>query len=248
MKKITIQLVCATYALLFLMAKCNKSDNDIAPPFYIKANVNGTAWQANTISTTTVNGPFGIDPATITGFFNTEEIGFVIFNSSPGNYTFKPGRMAPVTLLNFSGEIFESGHRLIWNTATETNLSQFSIEAGTDGLNWITVTSVTATGSNSSYQSVINTDIVPGINRYYRLKMINTDASFAYSNVVVIGGNYYAYYKANGNVARRGYNGNLEISTIDRAARIVTGRFNFKVKTSSGQLYDITNGEFRVNY
>ncbi|UAY52470.1 T9SS type A sorting domain-containing protein [Ferruginibacter albus] len=92
----------------------------------------------------------------------------------------------PLTLLNFTGNIYNAAADLQWATASEVNASSTSIERSYDGVNFAFINSVAAKNSviyNSyTYQDEtlqFNADKV-----YYRLKFIDKDGSSRYSKVV----------------------------------------------------------------
>nr|WP_295921676.1 T9SS type A sorting domain-containing protein [uncultured Dyadobacter sp.] len=91
----------------------------------------------------------------------------------------------PVTLVNF---LVENGEgqtvTLKWNTTFETNSDRFEIERSFNGESWLTIGLVSSHGESSSIKSYAFTDPQPvdGIN-YYRLRMVDIDATFAYSSI-----------------------------------------------------------------
>lgn len=242
--KIKLNLICAISILVFFIGACEKENGSN----YVKATINGNLWNSNSVSVETTAAGGGVEPVKITGVLNGELINIRIAQSSPGTYPFRLNGIKPVVLISFTVERFESSHRVKWSTGTETNVASFTVEGSTDGLNWTPVASTNATGSNSNYQVVPANDVAAGTTWYYRLKVIDTNASFSYSSIQLITGNYVVSYRPASGTERAGYEGNLEIVTHDKGRKIITGRFNCKVKTTSGQLYTITNGEFRASY
>jgi hypothetical protein len=96
----------------------------------------------------------------------------------------------PVTITNFKGENAGSVNKLFWNTSTEINNKGFELERSADGVNYKMITFVAskANGGNSTTALGYNFDDVKpmvGAN-YYRLKQIDNDGKYAYSNVVVL--------------------------------------------------------------
>jgi hypothetical protein len=93
----------------------------------------------------------------------------------------------PVKLIAFSGYKDKNLHHLDWISATEQNSSHFEIEHSTDGTDFANLGRVAAAGNSSvkkdyafeyaKYQHGTN---------YYRLKMIDQDGSFEYSNTISI--------------------------------------------------------------
>ncbi|WP_243348114.1 T9SS type A sorting domain-containing protein [Parabacteroides sp. FAFU027] len=71
-----------------------------------------------------------------------------------------------------------------WKTNTEVNTSSFVVEKSPDNTTWVTLGTVTSAGAGSSYL-YSDTNPVDGIN-YYRLKVISSDESYVYSEVVSV--------------------------------------------------------------
>jgi len=93
----------------------------------------------------------------------------------------------PINMAEFKA-VYSSGvSHLSWNTSQENNSSHFEIERSTDGVNFTRLGKVNAAGNSSNKISYSFNDIHPvtGIN-YYRLKMVDKDGKFAYSNIVTV--------------------------------------------------------------
>ena len=92
----------------------------------------------------------------------------------------------PLTLLSFSGVKENDRHLLRWETADEINTDKFIVERSSSfSSGFSPITSVKANGSVGQRNSYLAYDFTPlqGDN-YYRLKMIDEDASFQYSKVI----------------------------------------------------------------
>lgn len=96
------------------------------------------------------------------------------------------GGPLPVTLANFTAGIYNHQVELQWKTSLEQNLQRFDVEYSTDGSVFTyagTVQSIhAATGAVYTFSHAI------GIRGtiFYRLKMIDADARYSYSNTVRI--------------------------------------------------------------
>ncbi len=94
----------------------------------------------------------------------------------------------PVTLVSFSVRREGNGAKgislLNWATTEETNSDRFEIERSTDARNWVRIGVKASHGESATLKRYDFTDHVPaaGIN-YYRLKMVDKDATFAYSSI-----------------------------------------------------------------
>ncbi len=95
----------------------------------------------------------------------------------------------PLNLLQFKGKKQAAFNLLEWITANESNVNRFEIERSGDGSTFEKLSSVAAVGNSSSNRSYSFADISPLTNaNYYRLKMVDNDGKYTYSNVVVIWG------------------------------------------------------------
>lgn len=93
----------------------------------------------------------------------------------------------PVELISFVGKEVANGIELRWKTASEINNSGFEIERSDDGEEWELLGFVRGEGTTSLFQNYTYTDRRPlqGYN-YYRLKQIDFDGRFEYSEALAI--------------------------------------------------------------
>lgn len=103
------------------------------------------------------------------------------------NYqTFLKGSPVPLRLLSFAAAGNKNDVLITWNTDNEINTSHFDIEFSADGITFIKAGDVTArNGGNFNQYSFTHTSPA-GIVLYYRLKQIDLDGKFVYSNVVKV--------------------------------------------------------------
>lgn len=101
----------------------------------------------------------------------------------------------PVELISFTGKAVKSAVNLRWVTATEVNNYGFEIQrmtaAGkgqTESLQWENLGFVAGSGNSNSEKSYSFTDrnINAGMKYFYRLKQIDSDGSFDYSDVIEV--------------------------------------------------------------
>ncbi len=93
----------------------------------------------------------------------------------------------PVELLSFSGKTEKGVNNLKWATATESNNNGFDVERSADGKAFTSIGFVKGIGTSEKQQNYQMTDAKPisGIN-YYRLKQIDNDGKFTYSNTITL--------------------------------------------------------------
>lgn len=111
--------------------------------------------------------------------------------SPKGAYQFTVDVVVPVELVSFYGERFEGGVKLNWVTVSERNNLGFEIERAssltTPIQGWQTIGFVKGKGTTtqiSSY-SFVDNELTAG-KVFYRLKQIDLDGTFKYSDVIEI--------------------------------------------------------------
>ncbi len=90
----------------------------------------------------------------------------------------------PVTLVGFDVYNEENAVKLVWKTSSETNSDFFEIQRSHNAKDWRALDHVKSAGE-SIQQTLYNftdPEPVPGDN-YYRLKMVDRDGSFAFSQI-----------------------------------------------------------------
>ncbi len=93
----------------------------------------------------------------------------------------------PVKLINFEAKADGNTALLSWQTATEINNEKFEIEHSINATNWLKIGEVKGNGLSNATKNYTYRDgnITNGSN-YYRLKQIDLDGKFEYSNVVIV--------------------------------------------------------------
>ncbi len=115
----------------------------------------------------------------------------IIYDSRGGsNYqaTFTITESLPVELTSFSANVIGNRINLKWQTATEVNNYGFEIERKNAGNNdWVKIGFVEGNGNSNSPKEYTFTDnSVNSGNYFYRLKQIDIDGSFEYSQAVEV--------------------------------------------------------------
>lgn len=100
------------------------------------------------------------------------------------------GVTLPVTFLSFKGGIKNNMIELQWQTKNETDNLLFVIERSNDSRNFFKIVEVAGVGNSNTAATYRFTDIqpLPELN-YYRLKQIDVQGSFEYSNMISIRNN-----------------------------------------------------------
>lgn len=115
-------------------------------------------------------------------------------NSSGAANTSEPSfvrlSVLPVSLTEFTGKLVEGKSLLKWSTASESNSHYFEVERSGDGTHYTSIGQLAAKGNSTLVTHYNFTDNAPltGLN-YYRLKQVDKDGKYVYSNVVIIRNN-----------------------------------------------------------
>lgn len=94
----------------------------------------------------------------------------------------------PVELTSFIANASGNNVNLSWTTASEINNSGFEVERKSSNTGWVKVGFVQGAGTTTETQKYAFTDKNLAVDTYsYRLKQIDFDGTFEYSNVVEVG-------------------------------------------------------------
>lgn len=101
---------------------------------------------------------------------------------------FKADGTLPVSLSSFNASLVNNQSQLNWSTASESNNAGFEIESSTDGVSFNKIGFVTskATNSNSNLNYVFVDNLAAAGTTYYRLKQVDLDGKFVYSETKFI--------------------------------------------------------------
>jgi hypothetical protein len=102
----------------------------------------------------------------------------------------KPDATLPVTALALTGKSQGKQNVLHWSTVTEQNNTGFEVQRSNDGYNFNKIAFVNTKAVNGNSNFKLSYDFL-GIasaasTNYYRLKQIDKDNSYVYSNIVLI--------------------------------------------------------------
>lgn len=111
-----------------------------------------------------------------------------LYASTFGCFTFPQPVLLPVKLLSFSGSYHDNASALSWETESEVNFDHYEIERSGNGSDYAYAGRVAAQSGNSrkQYDFTDNLASANGNLFYYRLKMIDIDGKYKYSNVIMI--------------------------------------------------------------
>lgn len=101
----------------------------------------------------------------------------------------------PVVLTGLKGAYSNGVSKLTWGTEQESNSSHFEIERSSDGSNFTLLGKVAAAGNSSKTITYNFNDVkVNAGTNYYRLRMVDKDGRFEYSNIVALNVNIKGFF------------------------------------------------------
>ncbi len=161
--------------------------------------------------------------------------------------------LLPLILESFSATRINRDIRLQWHTAQEQNLFNFVVERKTLGSTFQKVGTVAASGNplSSTYYSFIDSKPFSGSN-LYRLKMVDKDGAFIYSQVVAI--NFQGYSKTlqvypnpakdELKVIAYGENGTAQLTLMDELGRVLKQGIIILNKETSLDIRKLSAGKY----
>ena len=145
--------------------------------FGIKASVQGTS---------TVTGNWLI--------INSNPTVWRLTDPNPGNnstditYTIVAGGPVPVTITKFAAQNKDCKINVNWSVAQEINVSRYEVEISKDGVNYEKAATVTASNKTDYSASFALTEPLRSPVLLVRLKAIDLDASFKYTQILSVSG------------------------------------------------------------
>ncbi len=94
----------------------------------------------------------------------------------------------PVELTSFAAKYLQNSVSLSWKTATEINNYGFQIERKNEGGSWASIGFIKGNGNSNSIKTYgfTDKDFYGSSKLYYRLKQIDNNGSYEYSNTVEV--------------------------------------------------------------
>ncbi len=189
----------------------------------------------------------------------TEISGITGFSGGTGAIVLVPSAFLPVEWMFFTGENMNDHNQLQWATASEKDASHFEVERSYDALSFEKIGTVRAAGTSSetNFYGFNDYNMQNGAN-YYRLKLVNTDGTTEYSEIVVVENkveedNFSFYPNPTSNEFFYSFatdrNEDIRIEILDMLGRVVKVQ-NFNVSVGKNNqminISDLTAGTYSV--
>jgi hypothetical protein len=156
-------------------------------------------------------------------------------------FSFPQQSTLPVKLISFTGTYKNNRSLLNWTAENQVNLAYYDIERSINGVDFINLHTKASLGSANEriqYQYADDLTLLSDNVFYYRLKMIDSDGSFKYSNVIMIRKTDKSNYGISifpNPIVNAGFatavisataNSMIELNIIDRSGRVVLRQQN----------------------
>lgn len=107
----------------------------------------------------------------------------------------------PVKLNNFEARPQGKTSKLTWTTAAELNSKAFIIERSTDATKYEAIGVIDAKGNSATKNTYQYNDLAPAMNEnnYYRLKLVDKNGQYEYSNIQIV--SFMDHTELNANIA-----------------------------------------------
>lgn len=106
-----------------------------------------------------------------------------------------PGVPLPVKYLFFRGTMEAADNLIEWGTAQEFDTDYFQVEASTDGIHFYYVAYQNAVGNSTQVTRYVFRHVTTAPITYYRLKQVDIDGRFSYSDIIFVSRNVEASVK-----------------------------------------------------
>jgi choice-of-anchor A domain-containing protein len=164
-----------------------------------------------------------------------------VIKSQPGDCStydrdWREVTILPVTLISFTGNLYNNITNLQWKVTNEVNLDRYEVERSIDGVNYSKIGTTTAKGSiaATNYTLPDNISSLTASIVYYRLKMIDKAGTHKYSNVIT--------FKLNGKKTQVDVNPNPAVNFFSvKINAIKDGMASIRLVDIAGKVLAIQN-------
>jgi hypothetical protein len=94
--------------------------------------------------------------------------------------------LLPLELVQFDGQAEKNRNKIVWNTASETNVKHFVVERSKDGQFFEAIGTERSKGNSKNNQTYQFFDDNPLYMAYYRLRAVDNDGSEEFSKIISI--------------------------------------------------------------
>lgn len=158
---------------------------------------------------------------------------------------FKASSLAalPIELISFAGSKTDHGNYLEWKTATEIDNSHFDVQVSDDGVVWRTIGTIAGNGTTMDEQDYGFLDPnTSGEVQYYRLKQVDFDGSYAYSEVIKITNGSSDFRME---VVNNGSNPEVSFGSVDYPTEValyaINGQLIAKESIENSETFNVTD-------
>ena len=148
--------------------------------------------------------------------------------------------LLPLKLISFTAETKNKFARLNWKTTQELNVQAFILERSSTGAVFSAIKTIAASNGYNGINDYLFTDSMPlGTVSYYRIKMVNDNGSFTYSEIKAV-------TITSAATAEMSVYPNPTVDYVNiKMSNVRGGQYHYTVSSVTGQL--ITAADIQVN-
>jgi hypothetical protein len=173
------------------------------------------------------------------GTIKVGSVGGFYLTNDLWRYVPDTAKVFPVHLISFIGKLKENKIELQWLAENEQSFDRYEILRSLNSNSYNKIGEVTA-ANRRSYRYLDNAENFSGKKLYYRLKLVDKDGKFSYSNIVAIrvpSNTNFSFYPNPAKsyvqlVFPKTITGNIDVEVIDVSGKVVMKR-GFKTNSST---------------
>lgn len=191
-------------------------------------------------------------------FYSVILLVLLIFSSSIYSQKFDNGEILPIELIYFEGFAISNGILIRWGTATEVNNFGFEVQRADTSMIFEYVDFVPGSGnSNSPKHYFLIDSTLPGPGLYlYRLKQIDTDGSYHFSDTIQVAFNPLSVENENSNsksditLSNNYLEKQIELNLKDLSisSNFVVEIYSILGKKIFQHTYDLISNQLKISY
>ena len=171
--------------------------------------------------------------------------------------TYTSAAILPVELLSFKAtKLGGCEAQVLWASGEESNLNYYQLEASADGKSFAEAGNVQKNkGRNSKYEQTTQLNAAKSNYTYYRLKMVDTDKSIKYSEIISVNNDCAKKNKSsllitpnptNNTIQVKEFNSNGVMYIYDMTGRLVLTATISESENQNINVADLTSGTYLV--
>lgn len=178
---------------------------------------------------------------------------YVVVVSYTGGAKDTSASALPVKLINFKGKNMNSTNVLSWVTSSEINSADFIIERSSNGETYSQIGTVKAAGNSTTEKTYNYSDVnFTSFANYYRLKLVDENGAYSYSNIVKLSKQGKAVFQVQPNPIENStvnvYGSNMKFANVyDVNGKLLFSQSITTPEHAQLKMNNLTKGVYMIN-